>query len=80
MPANGRVHEKEREKVEKYQGLRREMGRLWQLKNVQAIPVIGALGSVTKDIDNWMENWRYRVMLELYRLPCYEQLGSRDGY
>ena len=30
VPADGRVHEKEREKVEKYQELRREIGRLWQ--------------------------------------------------
>ena len=56
VPANGRVHEKEREKVEKYQELRREIGRLWQLKNVKVVPVvIGALGSVTKELDNWME-------------------------
>ena len=56
VPADGRVHEKEREKVEKYQELRREIGRLWQLKNVKVVPVvIGALGSVTKEFDNWME-------------------------
>ena len=56
VPADGRVHEKEREKVEKYQELRREIGRLWQLKNVKVDPVvIGALGSVTKEFDNWME-------------------------
>ena len=55
VPVDGRVHEKEREKVEKYQELRREIGRLWQFKNVKAIPVVvGALGSVTKDVDNWM--------------------------
>ena len=54
--ADGRVHEKEREKVEKYQELRREIGRLWQLKSVKARPVvIGALGSVTKEFDNRME-------------------------
>ena len=53
VPTNGRVHEKEREKVEKYQELRREIGRLWQLKNVKVVPVVvGALGSVTKDFDN----------------------------
>ena len=28
----------------------------WQLKNVKVVPVvIGALGSLTKDFDNWME-------------------------
>ena len=52
VPADGRVHEK-KEKVEKYQELRREIGRLSQLINVQIVPVVvGALGSVTKDFDN----------------------------
>ena len=31
---DGRVHEKEREKVEKYQDLGRKIGRLWQLRKV----------------------------------------------
>ena len=56
VPADGRVHEKEREKVEKYQDLRREIGRLWQLRKVQVVPVVvGALGSVTKEFDRWIE-------------------------
>ena len=56
MPADGRVHEKEREKVEKYQNLRREFGRLWQLRKVHVLPVVvGALGSVTKEFDRWIE-------------------------
>ena len=56
VPADGRVHEKEREKVEKYQDLRREIGRLWQLRKVHVVPVVVvALGSVTKEFDRWME-------------------------
>ena len=56
VPADVRVHEKEREKVEKYQDLRRETGRLWQLRKVHVVPVVvGALGSVTKEFDRWME-------------------------
>ena len=43
VPADVRVGEKEREKVEKYQDLKREIG---------VVPVvIGALGSVTKGFD-----------------------------
>ena len=50
VPADVRVEEKEREKVEKYQDLKREIGRLWNLKKVEITPVvIGALGSVTKE-------------------------------
>ena len=56
VPSDGRLHDKGREKVEKYPELRREIGRLWQLKNVQvALVVIGAQGSVTKDLNIWME-------------------------
>ena len=35
VPADVRVEEKEREKVEKYQELKREIGRLWGLKMVK---------------------------------------------
>ena len=56
MPADVRVGEKEREKMEKYQDLKREIGRLWKLKMVEVIPVvIGALGSVRKEFDGWIE-------------------------
>ena len=55
-PADGRVRSEEREKVEKYQDLKREIGRLWKLKMVEVVPVvIGALGSVTKGFDRWIE-------------------------
>ena len=46
VPVNGRVHDKEREKVEKYQDLRREIGIMWQLRMVQAVPV---------HIERWIE-------------------------
>ena len=57
--ADVRVGEKEREKVEKYQDLKREIRRLWKLKMVEVEPVvIGALGSVTKGFDRWIEKLR----------------------
>ena len=53
VPADVRVEEKE--KVEKYQDLKREIRRLWKLRNVEIVPVvIGALGSVSTEIDRWM--------------------------
>ena len=53
---DGRVHDKKLEKIEKYRELRREIGRLLQLRRVQRVPVvIGVLGSMTKDFDKWME-------------------------
>ena len=52
VPADVRVGEKEKEKLEKYKGLKREIGRFWKLKMVEVLlVVIGALGSVTKEFD-----------------------------
>ena len=46
VPGDGRVKEKEREKVEKYQDLARELRKLWST-SVNVVPiVIGALGAV----------------------------------
>ena len=56
VPADVRVGEKERETVEKYQAIKREIGRLWRLKMAQVVSVvIGALRSVTKEFDVWTE-------------------------
>ena len=42
--------------MEKYLDLKREIGRLWNLKMVEVVSVvIGALGSVTKGFDRWTE-------------------------
>ena len=42
--------------MENYQYLKREIERLWKLKKVEVVPVvIGALGSVTKGFDRWIE-------------------------
>ena len=55
VPDDVRVGEKESEKVKKYQEMKREIGRLWKLKHVEVVPVvIGALGSVTKDFERWI--------------------------
>ena len=51
VPAYVRVEEKE--KVEKYQDLKREMIRLWKLRNVEIVAVvIGA--RVSTEFDRWM--------------------------
>ena len=57
-----RVDEKEREKIGKYQDLKREVTRLWNMRKVQVIPVvIGALGSVSKEFEKWTES---------LKIPC----------
>ena len=52
VPADVRVGETEREKLEKYQELKRAIGRLLKLKMVEVVPVVlGALRSVTREFD-----------------------------
>ena len=50
-----RVHEKEGEKLEKYQELKREIKNIWGIRHVEVVPiVVGALGGVSKRLDGWL--------------------------
>ena len=45
IPGDCRIREKEIEKTEKYQNLKRELKRLWSLKKTEVVPVVvAALG------------------------------------
>lgn len=51
VPFDSRIVEKEAEKILKYQDLKIELTRIWQMR-VEVIPiVIGALGTMPKDLD-----------------------------
>ena len=46
IPGDCRISEKEIEKIEKYQNLKRELKRLWLLKKVEVVSVVGgAMGA-----------------------------------
>ena len=50
VPGDPRIREKEIEKIEKYQILKRELKRFWSLKKVEVVPVVvGALGCINKN-------------------------------
>ena len=50
------MYEKEAEKIEKYQDLKREIGRLWGIRYLEVVPVVvGALGVVNNRLDAWFE-------------------------
>ena len=50
------MYEKEGEKIEKYQDLKREIGRLLGIRHLEVVPVVvGALGVVRKTLDAWLE-------------------------
>ena len=56
VPVDVRAGENEREKMEKYQELKRETGRLCKLKMVEVAPAkLGSLGTFTKEFDGWVE-------------------------
>ena len=50
-PFDTGVLEKEQEKMEKYQKLKREIGKIWSCRRVTVLPVvIGALGTFSKNL------------------------------
>ena len=52
VPGDSRIGEKEKDKVEKYQDLGRELRKIWNVK-VKIIPlVVGSLGATTKQFGN----------------------------
>ena len=52
VPGDCRICEKETEKIEKYDELKREIQKLWTMKKVEVIPiVVGALGAISKKLD-----------------------------
>ena len=52
VPEDSRTEEKEKDKIEKYQGLQRELQKIWNVK-VKIIPlVVGSLGAIPKQFCN----------------------------
>ena len=48
-----RVYEKGGEKIQKYQDLKREIGRLWGISHLEVVPVV--VGAVSNRLDVWLE-------------------------
>ena len=56
LPWDHRVYKKEGEKIEKYQDLKREVGRLWGIRHLEVVPVVvGTLRVVSKRLDAWLD-------------------------
>ncbi|CAI5667744.1 unnamed protein product [Oreochromis niloticus] len=51
VPNDSNIRKKEHEKLEKYQGLREELEKMWREK---VTVVIGALGGVTPKLGEWL--------------------------
>ena len=55
IPYDTKIMEREVDKITKYQDLGRELRRLWNMKTEIVPVVIGALGSMPKDLGHWLE-------------------------
>ena len=65
VPNDVRVGNKEQEKVEKYQDLRREIAALWGMKKTEVIPiVVGALCMISKKLDMWIKKLGTNIKIE----------------
>ena len=66
VPRDSRVGEKELEKMEKYDDLKREIKRMWKMKKIVIIPiVVGALGAFSRKLDKWIEKLDVHRKVEL---------------
>ena len=62
---------KEKEKIENYQDLKWELKWIWKLRRVTVVPVIiGALGTVSKDIEKWLAEIDVTCRLESLQRTC----------
>ena len=60
-----RIAEKEMEKIEKYDELKREVERLWKVK-AKVIPIVlGALGTVTRNLSNYIKEIGVNTQIKL---------------
>ena len=74
-PFDTRIQEKEKEKVEKYQDLKREIKRIWQCKRVTIIPIIiGTLGTVNTNFKLWLKKLELKLSFRTMQKACL--LGS----
>ena len=52
---------------------------MWDMRTVQVIPIaVGSLGSVTKNLDKWLEKLDKRISISLFKKLRYQKLNSKD--
>ena len=48
-----------------------ETARIWRMKDLEVIPVvIGALGTVTKQFEKWIQKLDLEITVEMLQKPC----------
>ena len=70
-PFDTPIEKKEEEKCNNYCNMKYEIARMWRMKDVEVIPVvIGALGTVTKQFEKWMQKLDLEITVEMLQNPC----------
>ena len=65
IPTDASVGEKEKEKIGTYQDLKRQIGRIWNLR-VEVVSIVDrALGCPTKGFDDWIDKLGIKANLTL---------------
>ena len=77
IPGYCRICEKEIEKIEKYQDLKRELKRFWLLKKIEIVPVVvGALGCISKGLIGLMDTLDIKLNVGMVQKSVFwKQLG-----
>ena len=66
VPRDSRIGEKEIEKMEKYDELKREIKRMWAMKKIEVISiVVDALGAVSGKLNNWIKKLDIHMKIDL---------------
>ena len=68
IPEGGSEREKEDGKVEKYQDLGREVGKMWCVRRKLASVVVRALGSIPPTLNDNLRTTEVRIPVELIQI------------
>ena len=70
-PFDTRIEKKKEEKCKNYSDLKYEITKIWKMRKVEVIPVvIGALGTVKKHFEKWIEKLDSGLTIETSQKPC----------
>ena len=76
-PFDMQVKDKEKGKIENYQDLKQELKRIWKLCRVTVLPIIiGALGTVSKDLKKWLAEIGVTFCLKSLQRACLLGTGG----
>ena len=65
------IEKKRGEKCTNYSELKYEIAKIWKMRKVAVIPVVlGALGTVAKHFEKWMEKLDLDLTIEVLQKPC----------